>query len=89
VVRFTYATELPIPDRTGATAEFSHKYPAQTSSAVGSRSWIVAVTKIGAGAATRDSPIKHGCPSAALVRIARSDMDLRNIRPAAPDAFGK
>jgi hypothetical protein len=24
VVRFTYATELPIPDRTGATAEFSH-----------------------------------------------------------------
>jgi hypothetical protein len=25
-VRFTYATELPIPDRTGATAEFSHNY---------------------------------------------------------------
>jgi hypothetical protein len=26
VVRFAYATELPIPDRTGATAEFSHNY---------------------------------------------------------------
>jgi hypothetical protein len=26
VVRFTYATELPIPDRTGATAGFSHNY---------------------------------------------------------------
>jgi hypothetical protein len=52
VVRFTYATELPIPDRTGATAEFSHNYTRSDISRRRVAFVSVPATKIGAGAAT-------------------------------------